>query len=129
LEEKPDCLKHLDTIDRNVWKQYKTHLARVTPLERADFYRRLMTQKNLKSICALARTVGKDESGIRRYLNLLDLPAPVQQYLKENRTPAFVRYFSEKRLRKLLKLRDTRSAWRQFQAMLVKAEREAGIWK
>jgi len=87
-----------------------------------------MAQKKINSICALARSVGKDESGIRQYVNLLTLPAPIQQFLKANRTPAYVRYFSEKRLRELLKLGDPRAAWRRFQQMVADARREAGIW-
>ncbi len=97
LSQKPYLLKHLNTVDQAAWQQYEAHLSRVSPLERAESYRALMEQMGLKSICALARAVGKDESGVRQYLNLLDLPAPIQQFLKENRTPAYVRYFSEKR--------------------------------
>jgi len=128
LDEKTELLKHLDAIHERIWKEYAIHLERITPLERAESHRAQMEQTNLKSICALARAVGKDESGIRQYLNLLKLPEPIQQHLKENRTPANVRYFSEKRLRPLLKL-DARSAWRRFQAMLAEAQQDAGIWQ
>ncbi|MBI2932798.1 MAG: hypothetical protein HYY16_14215 [Planctomycetes bacterium] len=128
LDQKPDLLKHLDTVDQAAWEQYETHLSRVSPLERAESYRGLMEQMGLKSICALARVVGKDESGIRQYLNLLKLPAPIQQFLKENRTPAYLRYFSEKRLRDLLKIGDPRLAWQRFRNMLADARSEAGIW-
>jgi len=128
LDEKPDVLKHLDTVDHRAWEQYQAHLERITPLERAEFYRNLMDQRHFKSICALARAVGKDESGIRPYLNLLKLPGPIRQFLKEHRTPAYVRYFSEKRLRELLKFTDSRAAWRRFREMLRQARREAGVW-
>lgn len=127
LDEKPDCLKHLDTIDKSAWKQYQAHLARITPLQRAEFYRDMMAQRKIQSVCALARVLGKDEAAIRQYLNLLRLPEPIQQFLKDNRHPAYVRYFSYKRLRPLLKL-DPRSAWRAFQQMLADARREAGVW-
>jgi hypothetical protein len=127
LEQKPDILKHLDTVDQRKWEQYEAHLDRVTPLERAEFYRRLMEERNIKSICALARVLRVDEAGIRQYMNLLNLPDPIRQFLKENRTPAYVRYFSYKRLRPLLKM-DARSAWRNFQKMVAEADREAGVW-
>lgn len=128
MDEKPELLKHLDTIDQQAWEQYQAHLKRITPLERAEFYRTLMAEKKLKSICALARSVGKDEAGIRQYLKLLKLPAPIQEYLKKNRDPATVRYFSENRLSELLKLGDPRAAWRRFQEMQAEAHREAGMW-
>ena len=128
LDEKPELLKHLNTIDQRAWEQYEAHLKRIPPLDRAEFYRRLMEEKKLRSVCALARMVGKQEEGIRPYLNLLKLPAPIQQFLRENRDPATVRYLSEKRLRPLLKLPDARAAWRHFQEMVGQARREAGIW-
>jgi len=128
LDEKPDCLKHLDTIDQQAWEQYEAHLKRIPPLERAEFYRRLMDQKKLRSVCALTRTLGKDEADIRQYLKLLKLPAPIRQFLKEDRTPEVVRHFSENRLSELLKLGDPRAAWRRFQEMLAEARRKAGLW-
>ncbi len=77
-------------------------------------------------MCALARAIGKDEAAVRKYMSLLKLPEPIQRFLREHRTPNHVRYFSEKRLRELLKLRDPRAAWRRFQEMLAKAHRKAG---
>ena len=128
LDEKPELLKHLDTIDQRAWEQYEAHLRRIPALDRAEFYRRLMEENKLRSVCALARLVGKQEEGIRPYLNLLKLPAPILQYLREHRDPATVRYFTEKTLRPLLKLGDPREAWRRFQEMIPEARREAGIW-
>lgn len=126
LGEKPQALKHLGSIHEAVWEQYDNYTKRITPLERAEFYRRLMDEKRLKSMCALARSVGKDEAAIRKYMNLLKLPDPIQQFLREHRTPEYVRYFNERRLRELLKLRDPRLAWRRFQTMVGEAHREAG---
>lgn len=87
-----------------------------------------MAEMKLRSVCALARALGKDEAGIRQYLKLLKLPAPIQEYLKKHRDPATVRYFSENRLSELLKLEDPRAAWRKFQEMLAEVRREAGLW-
>ena len=128
LGDKPDLLKHLDSIDESVWEQYENHLKRITPLERAEFYRRLMDEKKLKSMCALARAVGKDEAAIRKYMSLLKLPEPIQQFLREHRTPTYVRYFTEERLRELLKLASPRAAWRRFQEMVAEADRQGRSW-
>jgi len=127
LDEKPDLLKHLDTIDRRAWKQYETHLRRIPPLERAEFYRGLIEQKKLRSVCALARLLGQQEEGLRPYLNLLKLPEPIQRFLKENRTPTFMRFFSAKRLAPLVKL-EAREGWRRFQRMVVQARRKPSLW-
>lgn len=124
LGDKPDLLKHLGSIDERVWEQYENYAKRITPLERAEFYRRLMDEKRLKSMCALARAVGKTEAAIRKYMSLLKLPEPIQQFLRDHRTPDYVRYFTEERLRELLKLSDPRAAWRRFQGMIADAARQ-----
>ena len=128
LGEKPEALKDLNSIDERVWEQYENYAKRITPLERAEFYRRLMGEKKLKSMCALARAVGKDEAAIRKYMSLLKLPEPIQQFLREHRTPNYVRYFNEDRLRELLKLSDRRVAWRRFQEMVAEADRQGPHW-
>ncbi len=127
LDDKPDLLKHLDTIDQRAWKQYESHLRRISALERAEFYRGLIEQKKLRSVCALARLLGQEEEGLRPYLNLLKLPEPIQRFLKENRTPAFVRYFSAKHLQPLVKL-EPREAWRRFQLMVAEAKSRPSLW-
>jgi hypothetical protein len=129
LDEKPTLLKHLDEIEQRAWEQYEAHLKRISALERAEFYQRLMEQKKFRSVCALARSLGKAEEGIRFYLDLLKLPAPILEFLRKNRTPSYVRYLSVKRLRPLLKLGSPRAAWRRFRELVAEADRKAGLWK
>lgn len=128
LGDKPDPLKHLDRIDQTIWEQYQVHLKRTTPLERARFYARQMEARGLKSTAALERALGEPFHRVWRALRLLELPEPVQRYLEEHRTPDMVRYFAERKLLTLLKLRDPRAIWRRFQEMLAEARREAGVW-
>ncbi len=87
-----------------------------------------MDEKGLKSMCALARAVGKDEAAIRKYMSLLKLPQPIQAFLREHRTPNYVRYFNEDHLRELLTLPDPRAAWHRFQEMRVEADRLGPHW-
>ena len=49
LAPRPEALRHLDRIDQKVWKQYQTHLGRISPLERAEFYGRHMRERGLRS--------------------------------------------------------------------------------
>ncbi len=128
LGDKPDPLKHLDRIDQTIWEQYQVHLKRTTPLERAQFYAWQMEARGLKSTAALERALGEPFHRVWRALRLLELPEPVKRYLEEHRTPEMVRYFTERKLLSLLKLRDPRPIWRRFQDMLSEAHREAGIW-
>src|SRR3954471_21809708 len=41
LGEKPQSLDG-ETVDQRAWKTYQAYLSRVCPIERAEFYRRLM---------------------------------------------------------------------------------------
>jgi len=127
--DKPDLLKHLERVDRKIWEQYQNHLKRTTPLERAEFYARQMEAMGLKSAAALERLLKEPPLRVWRALKILELPEPVLQFLREHRTPEHVRYFTERKLLALLRLREPRRIWRRFQEMVAEAEQEAGVWK
>lgn len=129
LGSKPDALHHLGEIDQKVWKQYQTYLDRQTPLERAEFYARQMQERRLASTSAGATALGEERHVVRRYLRLLELPEPIRKYIAEHRTPELTRYFSEARLRELLRVADVNARSRRFREMIREAEREPGIWR
>ena len=126
---KPEALEHLGLIDQKAWEQYEAHLKRLSPLEEAEFYARQMEARRLRSQAALARLLGKPLNRLCRVLKLLDLPDPIKAFLREHRTPTYLRYFSEPKLTALLRLGDARTAWRRFQEMIAEADREAGVWR
>ena len=126
---KPNALKHLGLIDQKAWEQYEAHLKRLSPLEEAEFYARQMEARRLRSQAALARCLGKPLNRLSRVLKLLELPEPIKAFLREHRTPVYLRYFSEPRLTELLRLGDARTAWRRFREMVAQADREAGVWR
>ena len=128
LDAKPVVLKHLGAVEKKVWKQYQTHLGRVSPLARAEFYARQMKIRGLRSFRGLAQVLGEPVAKVSQHIKLLGLPELVQRFLRESKNPAHLRYFCEPRLRELLKLKDVRGAWRRFREMLSEADREAGVW-
>jgi hypothetical protein len=129
LSEKPAVLRHLGSLDKKALKQYQTlQKCERTPLEEAEFYARQLESRGLKSLAALARLLKVPAKRVSRHLLLLGLPEPIKRFLAEHRTPEYVRYFSEGKLRTLLRL-DVRSAWRRFQAMIEEAKQQAGIWR
>ena len=129
LGARPKALLHLGRIDQKIWKQYQTYLGRTTPLERAELYARQMRERGLRSAPALARALGEERHVVRRFLRLLELPQAIRQYLAEHRTPQVVRYFTEARLRELLRIPDARAALRRFREMVAEADRQEGIWR
>jgi len=122
VDEQPDVLRHLGTIDQTVWRKYETFLKRSNPLEQAEFYAQQLSQGRYRGIRALAKAFKQDFSSFARHLRLLKLPQPIQGYLREHRTPEIVRY------RDLVKVREAKAAWRKFQEMLAQARREAKLW-
>ncbi len=129
LAPKPGVLKGVGSLHQKVWKQYQTHLSRSTPLERADFYAREMKERRMRSFRALSLLLGEPINRVGRYVKLLELPEPIQAFLRQHREPHYLRYFTENRLRELIRLGERRAAWRRFQEMVREADREAGIWQ
>ncbi len=128
LEEKPEVLGHVDAIDQKVWKQYETYLKATAAWERAEFYGRQMKERGVKTAASLAQVVGDPDHMISRYLRLLELPAPILEYLKAHRTPENLKYFSHRMLEELVRLGSPKAAWARFREMLVEAKRGAGVW-
>jgi len=129
LGKRPELLSHLGHVDHKAWKRYQTLLKRKPPLELAEFYAREMKARGLKSYQALSLLLGEPVNRVGRYIKLLDLSEPVKKFLREHRTPEYLAYFTETRLRELNRIANPRAMWVRFQAMIVQAEREAGIWR
>ncbi len=127
LEQRPEVLKGIGSLPKRVWSQYQV-LNLMPPLERAEFYAREMSERRASSYRALAKLLDEPVHRMRRYLQLLELPAPIKTFLKQHTGPAYVRFFTERRLRELLRVGSSRAAWQRFQGMVRKVEREAGIW-
>lgn len=129
LESKPQALEHLARIDQKALRQYQNHLERISPLDRAEYYARQMELRKIRSPWMLEKLLNEPFGRVWRALKLLGLSQPIREFLKAQRSPEYVRFFTERRLLGLLKLGDSRSAWREFRIMAGQADREAGIWK
>lgn len=105
-------------VDQRAWRRYQAYLGRIRPVARADFYKRLMERKGLKTTRAVARVTGEDHSRVARVLKILELPGPVLEYLRSHDSPATVSFFTEKRLRELAALGEPRRIWQEFRQML-----------
>ena len=117
LGARPDSLRAA-TVDQRAWKGYQAYLSRIRPVDRADFYERLKEREGCKSLRALARITGEDWSRVARALKVLELPSPVLDYLRTHDSQQLSGYFSERRLRQLLALKDPKKIWTRFQGML-----------
>ncbi len=84
-----------------------------------------MEARRIPSVAGLERLLGEPALRIWRSLKLLDLPEPVQRFLKEHRGPETLRYFTECKLLQLLKLGDARAIWRRFREMVAEVKPKA----
>lgn len=118
LDDKPESLEHFDVNSVKAWKRYQTYLSRTSPLERAEFYLRQMRERKLASAEAVARVVGDSGDIVRRHLRILDLPAPIRDYLRRHRSPELLRIFSARELLRLVRLGDPKLIMREFRVLL-----------
>ena len=123
LDYKPELLGGGE-VSQRAWQSYQSYLGRVRVVARADFYTRLMARHGCKTVRALARITGEDWSRIARILKILELPAPVLDYLRTHDSPALVRCFSEKRLHELRGLGNPDKIWDRFRSMLKEIPKE-----
>lgn len=77
-----------------------------------------MEREGCKSLRALARITGEDWSRVARALKVLELPSAVLDYLRTHDSQQLSAYFSERRLRQLLALKDPKKIWSRFQSLL-----------
>lgn len=70
----------------------------------------------------LAKRYGISRARVTQYLNLLKLPGEIIDFLKANRAQESVlRYFSERRLRELTRLKGNERKVKRFRRMIEKA--------
>lgn len=124
LGEKPEALGD-GKIDDRAWKGYQAYLSRIRPVDRADFYQRLRERHGCTTVRALAQITGEDWSRVARVLKLLELPAPILDYLRTHDSPQLATQFSERSLRKLLLLKNPKRIWNGFQEILNKLSGES----
>jgi len=121
LSQKPAELAHLELVDQHAWEKYQTYLQRTSPLERAEFYQRQMKERGLRTAQAVAAVVGESGDMVRRHLRILELPETVRTYLRDNRTPENLRFFSLRELLKLVRVGDPKATTRRFRELLAEA--------
>lgn len=67
----------------------------------------------------MAKVTGDDWSRVAKVLKILDLPAPLLDFLRTHDTPEITAAFTERQLRELLALKDPRAMWARFQKILA----------
>jgi hypothetical protein len=96
LGNRPDDLDHITTIEKRTWERHLTYLNRLErfPLDKAEYYLRLKESHGVNSIRALAKITGEDWSYIAKIIKTLNLPEPIKEFLRSNKSdPVILRFF------------------------------------
>lgn len=127
--ERPAELADVDTINMQVMDRRRVFLERLEnfPLKKAEYYRELQTATGVKSIRGLSEITGEDWSYIAKVLRTLELPAPIQEYLKNHQNPETIKSFHLKRLLELVRLGEENVQFVRFQAMIRDLTRNCRI--
>ncbi len=106
-----------------VWEQHQTYLKRLEnfPLEKAEYYQNLKQSTGAKSVRALSEHTGEDWSYIAKVLRTLDLPEPIQEFLRTNKNPEIVKQFHLRKLLELVRIEDEEVKLSQFLEILDEA--------
>ena len=118
--ERPEALGDSGIPDQRDMESYRTYLKRLEnfPLKKAEYYRELQESTGIKSVRGLSELTGEDWSSITRVLRILELPAPIRDYLKSHPDPAIVKTFHLCRLLELVRLGTEGLQFARFREML-----------
>jgi len=83
-----------------------------------------MERQDLKTVRAVARITGEDWSRVAKVLKILELPAPVLDYLRTHDSIEISGTFTERRLRELVALGNPDKIWDRFRSMLKEISKE-----
>ena len=99
-----------------IWPKKKPIPAAVL-LAKVGKYAEMLDKKEVKSKAELTRKTGVNRARITQIMNLLKLAPEVQDYLKNLTDPLQIQYFTEKRLRRIIKTKDHQEQIRKFEGL------------
>jgi transcriptional regulator with XRE-family HTH domain len=106
---------------RVIWPKKKATPAAVL-LEQAGIYAEMLKRREVKSQAELARKTGVNRSRITQIMNLLKLAPEIQDYLKNLTDWLQIQYFTEKRLRPIIQVKDHQEQIRKFEEIKRRME-------
>jgi hypothetical protein len=90
---------------------------------KAKHYQKLLQHKVVKNNNELAEKEGFTRARVTQILNLLKLAPEIQEYLSKITDKELLRFFTERRLRKIAAIKDHKTQLKRFQ----KLKKEVGI--
>jgi hypothetical protein len=88
---------------------------------KAEEYSRLLQGKVVNNKAELAKKEGITRARVTQILNLLKLASEIQDYLSSLTEESILRYFTERRLRRIATEKDHKSQIKKFEELIRKA--------
>jgi hypothetical protein len=125
LGNRPEDLEHIVTIEKRAWERHLTHLNRLErfPLDKAEYYINLKESHGVNSIRALGNLTGEDWSYIAKILRTLELPAPIKDFLRNNKNnPDIIQFFHLRKLLDIVRQGEERLQLSRFRELMQEFE-------
>ena len=118
--ERPSELSATETVDQKVWKKHQAHLKRLEnhPLKKAEYYLQLKESTGIRSVRGLAEITREDWSYIARVLKIVELPAPIKNFLITSRNPTIIKTFHLRCLLEIVRLKDKERQLARFRELV-----------
>ena len=128
-EERPPQLAHLAAVTQRQMQNYRNFLRRLNPIEEGQRYAECLATEGSGTKARVAEMLRVSRARVTQYMNLLDLPLAIQKFLLEHDDdPVIRKYFTERRLRPLMRVKNAEEILERFEEMMGQARRAAGVW-
>ena len=125
LGERPEDLEHIATIEKRALERHSAHLNRLErfPLDKAEYYLRLKESHGINSIRGLAKITGEDWSYIAKIIRTLELPEPIKDFLRSNKSDlTILQFFHLRRLLDIVRQGEERLQLARFRELVQELE-------
>ena len=121
--KKPEELARISKISVRRWEQYESHWKRENPILKGLRFLCVFEQESVKTYAEAAEIVGVSRQRVYQVTWLVTkLPQEIKDFLLTNDDPPTLRYFTERRLRRLTRLASDGRMLEESRDMLAEAQ-------
>lgn len=85
---RPEDFEYIEIINKRALRKHQAYFNRLDrfPLDKAELYLRLKESHGVSSVRGLSKITGEDWSYIAKVLRVLELPEPIKEFLRNNKS-------------------------------------------
>ncbi len=120
LGKKPSALSHIESPTQRDWQTYLNGCAGKNPVLEAYKYLNYLNLPTVKTYSQAARHFGVSRQRVCQYVGLVTrLPERFVEWLSRVDSPRLLKYFTERRLRPLVRIKDKARQWEIARRMIA----------